>query len=122
MANARLLSLDEMEIRARRRVCIDHRVFLVVGPAGIEAPMKSEKNTRVQTVPKAWRRKNDVIGALAFVGGEWIWDRLERDQRLDAGASHPAPGTILGVVGRETKILRQHTDVGSGNEIQLIRA
>src|ERR1043166_7245609 len=78
--------------------------------------------SRVQTVRKARGCKNDIIGALAFAPGEWIRDRLECDPRLDAGAADRPSGTIFGVVGRETKILRQQTDVGPGNEIQLVRA
>ena len=46
-ANARLLSFDEMKIGARGRIRIDDRVFLVVSPAGIEAAVESEENSRV---------------------------------------------------------------------------
>src|SRR5437879_215271 len=121
MADARLLSFDEMEILTRRRVCINHRIFLVVGPASIEPAVKSEKNARVQSVRKTRWRKDHVIGAFAFMPGEWVGQGLEGDQRLNAGAADDPPGAILGVVVRETKILRQSTDVGSGNEIQFIR-
>ena len=122
MAHARLLSCDEMEIRARRRVRIYHRIFFVVGPSKIKSAVKSEKNSRVQPVRKARRRKNNVIGALALVAGEWIGQRLKRDQRLNAGAAHDPAGAIFGVVGREPEVLGQPAEVGSGDEIQFVGA
>src|SRR5256885_1095356 len=121
MADARLLSFDEMEIRARGRVRINHRIFLVVCPPGIESAVKSKKNTGVQSVRKARRRKNDVIGALAFVSGERIGDRLERDQGLNAGTADDRAGAVGGVVAGEAKIPSQPGDVRSGNEIQFVR-
>src|SRR6059058_4320814 len=121
MADARLLSLDEMEILTRRRVRIHHRMLLVVGPAGIEPAVKPKKNAPVQSVRKTRWGKDNVIGALAFVSVEGIGQRLERDQRLNAAADDPA-GAILGVVARETKISGRSAKVGSGNEIQFVRA
>src|SRR6266480_843633 len=112
MADARLLSFDEMEIRARGRVRINHRVFLVVGPAGIEPAVKREKNARVQSVRKTGWGKDNVIGALAFVSVDGIRERLERDQRLNAGAADDPAGAILGVVVREPKISGRSAKVG----------
>ena len=84
--------------------------------------MESEKDPRVHALRKARWREDDVVGALAFVSGEGIRDGLERDQGLNAGAADSCAGAIGGVVGGETKILRQPAEVGSGDEIQLVRA
>src|SRR5205814_8333684 len=51
-----------------------------------------------------------------------IGQRLEREQRLNACVADDPVGAILGVAVRETKISGRAANVGSGNEIQFVRA
>src|ERR1017187_768794 len=111
-----------MEIIGGGRVCIDDRVFCVVGSTEIERAVKPEKKAGVDSVRKTGGRKKEVIDTSAFVPGQGIGDRLEREQRLNSSATNDRTGAVRSVVGWKTKEFGHHGDIGAGDEIQFVSA
>src|SRR5262249_1064130 len=83
---------------------------------------ETDKDAGVQAIGKSRRSKDDVIGSFTFKAGEGIRERLECNERLDASPADDSASAIFGVVGWETKILDQPTEIGWSDEIQFVGA
>src|SRR6266576_1957355 len=104
MTDFRFIVADKLEITSGCQIHVHKRVLLVGNSSLVKFAVEPDKNAMVQALWKRRRGKSNIIGPLAFRAGEWIRQRLKRNERLNTAAAHNHPSAVGCIVGRKAKI------------------